>query len=197
MSLLQSHPPMFLGNPTEPALPAEPSNSESAVFESDHRFHFAPSSVELLENTISPIYQRLQHSRFGDVEEAKVNYNDSSGRMPPGFMRSTSGSYLGYIVPSPRSSTEAYLLLEAAQSGRAISHMRKDLAYEIIHRNSITLQLNQLLLENAQNDVHDADELIGHVRLSIRQYGYSAAHEHATREVYSSHHRSSGKFSLL
>ncbi|KAF8547351.1 hypothetical protein OG21DRAFT_1490303 [Imleria badia] len=117
MSLPQSHPPMFLGNLTEPA-------------------------VELLENTISPIYQQLQHSRFGGVEAVKVNYDDSSGRMPPGFT-SASGSYLGYIIPSPHSSTEAYLLLEAAQSDRTILHMRKDLAYEIVHHNSITLQLNQ------------------------------------------------------
>ncbi|KAN0074460.1 hypothetical protein V8E55_011872 [Tylopilus felleus] len=147
--------------------------------------------MELLENTISPVYWRLQHSWFGDRdhEEAKANYNDSSGRMLLNLTRSAPGSYLGYIVPPPCSSMEAYLLLEAAQSDRAILHMQKDLTYEIIHRNSITLQLNWLLLENAQNDLHTAYELVGHVHLSIRQCGYSAAHEHTTREVYSSHHR--------
>ena len=47
---------------------------------------------------------------------------------------------------------EAYLLLEAAQSDRQISLMRKKLAYEIIHRNTIALQLNRIVLEKAKED---------------------------------------------
>jgi hypothetical protein len=62
---------------------------------------------------------------------------------------------------------EAYLLLEAARSDSAISRMWKDLTYEIIHRNTITLQLNRLFFDNSQNDLHAADEFIGHVRLSL------------------------------
>lgn len=79
---------------------------------------------------------------------------------------------------------EAYLLLEAAQSDCQISCMRKDLAHEVIHRNTIALQLNQLLLEKAQNDLCMADEHIGRVRLSIRESGYTAALEYAMRESY-------------
>ena len=73
---------------------------------------------------------------------------------------------------------EAYLLLKVAQSEKTISHMQKDLACKIIHHNTITLQLNQLFLENAQNDLYGMDELVGHVCLSIRQSGYSAVCEH-------------------
>ena len=73
---------------------------------------------------------------------------------------------------------EAYLLLEVAQSKKAISHMRTDLACEIVHCNTITLQLNWLFLENAQNNLYGVDELVGHVCLSIRQSGYSAVHKH-------------------
>jgi hypothetical protein len=78
---------------------------------------------------------------------------------------------------------EAYLLLEAARSDRAISHMRNDLANEIVHRNTIALQLNRLLLENAQKDLRAADEVVGHVRLCIRQSGHSAVHEHAIQQL--------------
>ena len=58
---------------------------------------------------------------------------------------------------------EAYLLLEAAQSDHQISLMRKDLAYEIVHRNTIALQLNHIILERAETDLHAADEFVGHV----------------------------------
>ena len=89
---------------------------------------------------------------------------------------------------------EAYLLLEAARSDRTISCMWKDLTYEIIHRNTLTLQLNRLFFENSENDLRAANELVGHVRVTIRQNGYSAVREHAIQEVYSpSFHRSRGK----
>lgn len=77
---------------------------------------------------------------------------------------------------------EAYLLLEAARSNRQISRMRTDLAVEIVHRNTIALQFNRLVLERAQNDLRAADELVGYVRLSIRQSGHSAASQYAMQE---------------
>ena len=67
------------------------------------------------------------------------------------------------MVPPPCSNMEAYLLLEAARSDRQISLMRKNLAYEIIHRNTITLQLNHIVLEKAEEDFQRAEELIGQV----------------------------------
>ena len=73
---------------------------------------------------------------------------------------------------------EAYLLLEVARSNHQISLMRKDLTYEIVHRNTITLQLNRIVLERMERDLHAADELVGHVHLTIRQTGHSAAFEH-------------------
>ena len=57
--------------------------------------------------------------------------------------------------------------------------MQKDLAYEIVHHNTIALQLNHIVLERTERDLHTADELIGHIRLTIRQTGHSAVFEHA------------------
>jgi uncharacterized glyoxalase superfamily metalloenzyme YdcJ len=94
----------------------------------------------------------------------------------------TPHSHLGYIVPPPHSSMEAYLYLEAARSERVISRMRKDLAHKIVHCNVIALQLKQLVLEDAQNDSHAADEFIGHVHFTIRWSGYSVVHEQAMQE---------------
>lgn len=74
--------------------------------------------------------------------------------------------------------------------------MWNDLTNEIVRRNVITLQLNRLFLENAQKDLRAADELVGHVRLSIRQSGYSVVHEDVIREltVHSPCRRSRGIF---
>jgi hypothetical protein len=94
----------------------------------------------------------------------------------------TPHSHLGYIVSPPRSSMEAYLRLEAARSERVISRMCKDLAHEIVHHNVIALQLNQLVLEDARNDSHAADEFVGHVHFTIRRSGYSVVHEQAMQE---------------
>ena len=41
------------------------------------------------------------------------------------------------------------------------------------------------MLEKAKEDAHQADELIGRVRLAIRQSGYSAAHEYSMKEPVS------------
>jgi len=91
-------------------------------------------------------------------------------------------------VPPPCNSMEACLLLEAARSEHQISLMRKDLAYEIVHRNTITLQLNRLVLERAEKNLRAADELVGHVRLTIRQHGYSTADEYVMREPWPQNH---------
>ena len=63
--------------------------------------------------------------------------------------------------------------------------MRKNLAHEIVHRNTIALQLNRIMLEKAEEDLLQAEELIGRVRLTVRQCGYSAAHRYAMKEPWS------------
>ena len=45
------------------------------------------------------------------------------------------------MIPPPCNSMEAYLLLEAARSDRQICLMCKDLACEVIHCNTIALQV--------------------------------------------------------
>ena len=63
--------------------------------------------------------------------------------------------------------------------------MWKNLAHEIIHRNTITLQLNRIMLEKAEEDLLQAEELISHVHLIVRQCGHSAAHRYAMKELWS------------
>ena len=89
---------------------------------------------------------------------------------------------------------EAYLHLEAARSNQQISLMQKNLAYEIIHRNTIALQLNQIMLEKAEEDLQQADELIGQVRLTVRQSGHSVTSENAMKESWT---RQVGEFLLF
>ena len=76
-------------------------------------------------------------------------------------------SYM-HLVPSPCSSMEAYLLLEVARSDHQISLIQKDLAHEIVHCNTITLQLNRILLEQAEKDLYMADEFVGQVHVKSR-----------------------------
>ena len=89
---------------------------------------------------------------------------------------------LQWCITPPRSSQEAYLLLEAARSDCLISVLQKDLAFELVHCNVITLQLNRTVLERVEEDLSNMDEQVGYVRLSIRKSGYSIAAEYAMRE---------------
>ena len=40
------------------------------------------------------------------------------------------------------------------------------------------------MLKRVEKDLHAADELVGHVRLTIRQSGHSAMFEYAMRETW-------------
>ncbi|KAF8552932.1 hypothetical protein OG21DRAFT_1485773 [Imleria badia] len=100
---------------------------------------------------------------------------------------------IGYIVPSPRSSREAYLLLETAQADRHILLARNSLAHHIIHRNMLVLQYNWMVLERAQDNLRAADHFIGHVRLLIRKSGQTTAFKYVMQEGHSS--LSSGRLS--
>jgi len=156
--------------------------------------------AELHENTISPICQpfhtehlssdKFQHSSLPklDIESESSDGKVSDYNTCATYCLSTTnsqqsekevGSYMCHLVPPPCSSMEAYLLLEVARSNRQISLMQKDLTYEIVHHNAVALQLNHIVLERVERDLHTADELVGHVRLTIRQTGHSAAFEHA------------------
>lgn len=88
-------------------------------------------------------------------------------------------------VPCPRSSREAYLLLEAARADRSIFLARQTLALQIVQRNTLVLQYNRMILERAQSDVRDADQFIGHVRLVVRRSGHTPAFEYAMQEDHS------------
>ncbi|KAI6096511.1 hypothetical protein F5141DRAFT_1067673 [Pisolithus sp. B1] len=79
---------------------------------------------------------------------------------------------------------EAYLLLEVVRSNHQISLKWKDLAYEIVHHNTVALQLNCIVLEQAKRDLCMVDECIGHVHLIIRQSGHSAASVYAMQESW-------------
>ena len=90
--------------------------------------------------------------------------------------------------------------MEAARSDRQISLMQKDLAYEIVHRNTIALQFNRIMLEQVERDLHAADKLIGCIHLTIRESGHSPTSEYAMREPLARCHSQPGSkfcFSFL
>jgi hypothetical protein len=65
-----------------------------------------------------------------------------------------------HIVPVPRSTQEAYLLLEAAHADRGIILARNSLTRQIIHHNTLVLQYNRMVLEQAQDDLHATDRFV-------------------------------------
>ena len=101
-----------------------------------------------------------------------------------------------YVIPPSHTSMEAYLLLESAWSDQVISRMCEDLTHEIVHHNTIILQLNQLVLENAWNNSQAVDEFVGHIHLSIRQSGLLVIHEQAIWEPHALHHKVKSTFGM-
>jgi hypothetical protein len=82
-----------------------------------------------------------------------------------------------HIVPVPRSTQEAYLLLEAAHADRGIILARNSLTRQIIHHNTLVLQYNRMVLEQAQDDLHATDRFVGEVCFLIRKVA-RALHMH-------------------
>ncbi|KAI6001900.1 hypothetical protein EDD15DRAFT_2361262 [Pisolithus albus] len=155
---------------------------------SDDLFHFSPLA-ELYEETISPVCRpfrtdlNLSPDKF-QHPSSPAGVGTQSESSDAKSQQTTNSSIRHCIVPPPCNSMEAYLLLEVARSDRQISLKRKDLAYEIVHRNTVALQLNRIFLERAERDLRAVDEHVGHVRLTIRQSGHSAASMYAMRESW-------------
>ncbi|KAI5996642.1 hypothetical protein EDC04DRAFT_2979373 [Pisolithus marmoratus] len=107
----------------------------------------------------------VENEQSGNNDEPRLTIHDPGGRLghatfllltvllDPADINSqqseqATNSYVcPCIIPPPCDSMEAYLLLEVARSDRQISLKWKDLAYEIVHHNTITLQLNHIFLE--------------------------------------------------
>ena len=89
---------------------------------------------------------------------------------------------MGHIIPDLRSAQEAYLLLEAACADRRIILTHKSLTCQIIHCNTLVLQYNRMVLEQAQDDLHAADRFVRQVHLLIHKSGQSAAYAYAMQE---------------
>jgi hypothetical protein len=87
-----------------------------------------------------------------------------------------------HIVPVPRSTQEAYLLLEAAHADRGIILARNSLTRQIIHHNTLVLQYNRMVLEQAQDDLHATDRFVGEVCFLIRKSGQSTAYAYAMQQ---------------
>lgn len=94
-------------------------------------------------------------------------------------MDKSQGEESDIIVLSPGTSTEAHLLLEAARADREVRLTRKNLALQIVHRNTLVLQYNRLLLDKAHEDLRTADRFIGHVRFVIRKSGLPVTVQYA------------------
>ncbi|KAF8125561.1 hypothetical protein EV363DRAFT_1402330 [Boletus edulis] len=90
-----------------------------------------------------------------------------------------------HLVPDLCSPQEAYLLLEAAQADHCILLACKSLAHQIIHRNTLVLQYNRIVLEQAQDDLHAAGRFIGQVHFMIWRCGQSTAFEYVMQEDHS------------
>ena len=93
---------------------------------------------------------------------------------------------VSHVVPTPSSTIEAYLLLEAARADWQVWLTRQNLVHQIIHRNTLMLQYNNLMLEKAQDELHAADHFVGQVHTTIRWSGITTAFEYAMREDHSS-----------
>ena len=92
------------------------------------------------------------------------------------------------VVPIPKDTAEVYLLLEATHANHQVHLTQRELALQIVHRNTLTLQYNCMLLDKAQEDLHTADCFISHVRFVIRKNGIPVAFEYAMHEDYSLYH---------
>ncbi|KAF8546448.1 hypothetical protein OG21DRAFT_1527823 [Imleria badia] len=73
------------------------------------------------------------------------------------------------IVLPPGNSAEAHLLLEAAHTDWEVQLTCRNLVLQIVHRNTLMLQYNHLLLDKAQEDLWTTDRFIGHVHFVIRK----------------------------
>ncbi|KAI5985783.1 hypothetical protein EDD15DRAFT_2373878 [Pisolithus albus] len=111
----------------------------------DDLFHFSPLA-ELHEKTISPICRPFRT----DLLSSNVNKSQHPSSLAEIGRKSEPSDAecepVTSFVPPPCDSMEAYLLLEVARSDRQISLKQKDLAYEIVHCNTVALQLNRIVL---------------------------------------------------
>ena len=77
------------------------------------------------------------------------------------------------VIPSPANVNEANLLLEAAVSNRKVHHIRKSLADQLVHRNTLQLQYNRMQVKKAEMKLSAAELHVGRVRMVLRRHGYS------------------------
>ncbi|KAI5985186.1 hypothetical protein EDD15DRAFT_2374470 [Pisolithus albus] len=140
---------------------------------SDDLFHFSPLA-ELYEETISPVCQPFHTDLLSPDKfqhpSSPAGVGTQSESLDAKSQQMTNSSIRHCIVPPPCNSMEAYLLLEVARSDHQISLKRKDLAYEIVHCNTVALQLNRIFLERAERD--------------LRASGHSVASMYAMRESW-------------
>lgn len=93
---------------------------------------------------------------------------DPSTGIPP-------GAATDKPISSPRTSVEAYLLLEMARTDRNVCDFRTKLANELVRHSAVTLKYNCLQLQKVKDDLHDANHHVGRVRLLIRESGLAVS----------------------
>ncbi|KAI5992674.1 hypothetical protein EDD15DRAFT_2367940 [Pisolithus albus] len=154
----------------------------------DDTFHLSPFP-HLHDHTISPVYSAnycpsLSKSASSHDLEQREDGPDGDDRDATSDVDLQESDI---VVPPPNNSAEAFLLLETARADRQVRLTRKNLALQIVHRNTLTLQYNRLILEKAQEELRSADRLVGHVRFSIRKSGIPVVSEYAMHEDHSVH----------
>ena len=151
----------------------------------DTIFHLSPFTVQLHENSISPIHVNTspEDNCLGSVEcdselsdHTPKNQNCLVSRLHSvrahmfvDCSYTQFDNMLPHVVPTPSSTVEAYLLLEATHADWKVWLARQTLVHQIVCRNTLMLQYNRLMLEKAQDELHAADCFVGHVRATIRQ----------------------------
>ncbi|KAI6003102.1 hypothetical protein EDD15DRAFT_2360985 [Pisolithus albus] len=143
----------------------------------DDTFHLSPFP-HLHDHTISPVYSAnycpsLSKSASSHDLEQREDGPDGDDRDATSDVDLQESDI---VVPPPNNSAEAFLLLETACADR-----------QIVHRNTLTLQYNRLILEKAQEELRSADRLVGHVRFIIRKSGIPVVSEYAMHEDHSIH----------
>ncbi|KIM53386.1 hypothetical protein SCLCIDRAFT_11597 [Scleroderma citrinum Foug A] len=171
--------------------------------QSDDVFHLSPFAW-LQEYTICPVYninntaQACLNMTLGMQCNNSNSEGGCSSSVAPGDGPKDQSCKVPledtflHVVPPPTSTAEAYLLLKTARANRQVWLTRQNLVHQIVHRNTLTLQYNHLMLEKAQDTLHTADRFMGKVHTTIRQSGVTAAFEYVMREDYSLYAGASG-----
>ena len=133
----------------------------------DTIFHLSPFA-QLHENTITLIHVNINpediHPGIGECGSGlSDDVLDNQSHQVSLYLTMRAYNFIDYsdtqfdgvmgphAVPTPSSTIEAYLLLEAAHADQQVWLTQKSLIHQIIHCNTLMLQYNHVMLEKCQD----------------------------------------------